>query len=255
MIKNDDLKTSPKQRLVIAAVAVFMLASTFALYAGIVLNYGSKNNASNNLTSEEQARYDELLAEYNANVEKQADELSAKYFDSFKSYKSQVKAFNAASVDNLKTEDLKIGTGRTISGTEDVDYSAYYIGWLSDETVFDSSFDNIENPTKLKSPLGGTTGLIEGWKKGIDGMKIGGVRILSIPSALGYGDTEQGNIPANSPLKFVIMLVDKVEDVEMNSELMNLYYKSMGVNLSDMGSSSEDAGTSDEAAEAENAEQ
>ena len=64
MIKNDDLKTSPKQRLVIAAVAVFMLASTFALYAGIVLNYGSKNNASNNLTSEEQARYDELLAEY-----------------------------------------------------------------------------------------------------------------------------------------------------------------------------------------------
>ena len=242
MIKNDDLKTSPKQRLVIAAVAVFMLASTFALYAGIVLNYGSKNNASNNLTSEEQARYDELLAEYNANVEKQADELSAKYFDSFKGYKSQVKAFNAASIDNLKTEDLKVGTGRTISGTEDVDYSAYYIGWLSDETVFDSSFDNIENPTKLKSPLGGTTGLIEGWKN-------------SIPSALGYGDTEQGNIPANSPLKFVIMLVDKVEDVEMNSELMNLYYKSMGVNLSDMGSSSEDAGTSDEAAEAENAEQ
>ena len=51
------------------------------------------------------------------------------------------------------------------------------------------------------------------------------------------------------------MLIDKVEDVEMNSELTNLYYKSMGVNLSDMGSSSEDTGTSDKAAEAKNAEQ
>ena len=239
MIKNDDLKTSPKQRLVIAAIAVFMLVSTFALYAGIVLNYG-RSSTSNNLTSEEQARYDELLAEYNADVEKQADELSAKYYNTFKEYKSQVKAFNAAGVDNLKTEDLKVGTGRAISGTEDVDYSAYYIGWLSDETVFDSSFDDFNSPTKLKSPLGGTTGLIEGWKQGIKGMKIGGVRVISIPSALGYGDTDQGNIPANSPLKFVVMLIDKVNDVEMSSELMNLYYKSMGINLSGNTDSSSD---------------
>ena len=62
-------------------------------------------------------------------------------------------------------------------------------------------------------------------------MKIGGVRIISIPSALGYGDQDQGTIPANSPLKFVIMLVDKVEEVKMSSELMNLYYKSMGMTV------------------------
>ena len=241
MIKNDDLKTSPRQRLIIIAIAIFMLFSTFALYAGIVLNYGNKNATSSNLTSEEQARFDELLAQYNADVEEQANELSKKHFDSFKNYKGQVKAFNAASIVNLKTEDLKVGTGRAITGKEDVDYAAYYIGWLSDETVFDSSFDSFDNPTKLKSPLGGTTSLIEGWKEGIEGMKIGGVRILSIPSALGYGDVEQGNIPANSPLKFVVMLIEKPKEIEMSSELTNLYYKSMGMNVDSSGVSADES--------------
>ena len=232
MIKNDDLKTSPRQRLVIIAVAIFMLVSTFALYAGIVLNYsGSGSTQSSKLTSEEQARFDELLAEYNSQVDKQAEELSNKYFDSFKGYKGQVKAFNKASIDNLKTEDLKVGTGKEVTDTDFTDYSAYYIGWLSDETIFDSSFDDSSNPTSLKAPLAGTTSLIEGWKQGIKGMKIGGVRIISSPSALGYGDQDQGTIPANSPLKFVIMLVDKVEEVKMSSELMNLYYKSMGMTV------------------------
>lgn len=231
MIKNDDLRTSPKQRLIIIVIAIFMLISTFALYAGLVLNFSS-NSSSNALTSEEQARYNQLQTEYQQKVSEQANELSKKYFDSFKGYKSKVKSFNAASVDNLKTEDLKVGSGATVKDKDFVDYAAYYIGWLSNEKVFDSSFDNFEKPTALKSPLSGTTGLIEGWKRGIVGMKIGGVRLVSIPSALGYGSEAQGDsIPANSPLKFVIMLVEKPKEIKMSQELIDLYYKANGITV------------------------
>lgn len=249
MIKNDDLRTSPKQRLIIIIIAAFMLISTFALYAGLVLNYG-ENNTQGNLTSEEQARYNQLMAEYNDKTTKQADELSKKYFDTFKTYKSQVKAYNKASVDNLNTEDLKKGTGKEVTSTDFTDYAAYYIGWLNDETVFDSSFDDFNNPTSLRAPLSGTTGLIEGWKQGIKGMKIGGVRVLTIPSALGYGSTEQGNIPANSPLKFVIMLVDKPKEIEMSEELINLYYKAQGMTITPTEATTEED-TTKETKEAE----
>ena len=249
MIKNDDIKTTPKQRLIIIVVAIFMLLSTFALYAGIVLSATGNKTESNNLTSEEQARYDKLMAEYNEAVEKQSKELSDKYFNEFKTYKEKVKSFNAASVTNLQTEDIKVGTGKTVTDEKFTDYSAYYIGWLSDEKVFDSSFDDFSNPTQLKAPLAGQDGLIEGWKKGIAGMKMGGVRILTIPSALGYGENGQGDtIPANSPLKFLIMLIDKVEEVKASDELMDLYYKSLGMNINAASESEaqEDADKSEE---------
>lgn len=251
MIKNDDLRTSPKQRLIIIIIAAFMMISTFALYAGLVLNYGSNSNTENNLTSEEQARYNQLMAEYNDKAAKQADELSKKYFDTFKSYKGQVKAFNKASVDNLKTEDLKKGSGKEVTSTDFTDYAAYYIGWLSDETVFDSSFDDFSKPTTLKAPLAGTTGLIEGWKQGIKGMKIGGVRVVTIPSALGYGSQDQGTIPANSPLKFVIMLVDKPAEIEMSEELINLYYKAQGMTITPTETSTKEDTTKEDTKEAE----
>ena len=238
MIKNDDLRTSPKQRLIIIAIAVFMLLSTFALYAGIIVNYSDSGTADSKLTAEEQARYDELMAEYNK-VDAQAKELSGKYFDKFKQYKSQVKAYNAADITTIKTKDLKVGTGKTVDSTDFVDYSAYYIGWLSDETVFDSSFDSYEKPTSLKTPLKGATSMIEGWKQGIKGMKIGGVRVISIPSAQAYGSEAQGNIPANSPLKFVIMLINPVKEIEVGEELLNLYYKSLGVDSSSSADSAE----------------
>ncbi|MBP5656252.1 FKBP-type peptidyl-prolyl cis-trans isomerase [Candidatus Saccharibacteria bacterium] len=231
MIKNDDLRTSPRQRLIIIVIAVFMLVSTFALYAGIVLNY-NQSSTNSNLTSAEQARYDELMAEYNSQVEAQTKELSDKYFETFKAYKGKVKSFNAASVNDIKTEDLKVGTGKKITDKEFKDYSAYYIGWLSDEKVFDSSFDDYNNPTSLKAPLSGQTSLIEGWVRGIVGMKIGGVRIVSIPSALGYGSEGQGDtIPANAPLKFIIMAIEPPEEIKPSDELTQLYYKSIGVDL------------------------
>ena len=42
MIVNDERKTTPKQRIIITLIAIFMLGSTFALYAGIVLSFKNK---------------------------------------------------------------------------------------------------------------------------------------------------------------------------------------------------------------------
>lgn len=230
MIANQDLHTSPRQRIIIVFVALLMLLSTFALYASIVLssNGSSSSTETSALTAEEEARYQELLAEYQDKVNAQASELSSKYFDEFATFKSRVKSFNAADVTDVTWTDLKVGDGEEVNSEDFVEYSAYYIGWLSDETVFDSSFDDASKPTALNSPLTGTTEMIQGWKDGIQGMKIGGIREISIPSALGYGDQDQGSIPANSPLRFVVMLVPRVDDVEVPDELNNLYLKSMG---------------------------
>ena len=230
MIANQDLHTSPRQRIVIVFIALLMLLSTFALYASIVLSSnGSSSSAETSaLTAEEEARYQELLAEYQDKVNAQASELSSKYFDEFATFRSRVKSFNAADVTDVTWTDLKVGDGQEVNSEDFVEYSAYYIGWLSDETVFDSSFDDASKPTALNSPLAGTTEMIQGWKDGIKGMKIGGVREISIPSALGYGDQDQGSIPANSPLRFVVMLVPRVDEVEVPDELNNLYLKSMG---------------------------
>ncbi len=225
MIKNNDLKTSPKQRIIIAIIAIFMLGSTFALYAGIVLNASNPTTSGSTVTIEEEDRYNELMEEYQAKVDKQAQELSAKYFDKFVKYKNRVKSFNQADISEVKKVDLKEGTGKKVTDSEFTEYSAYYVGWLKDGTVFDSSFDDFKNPSALKTPLAGNANMIEGWKQGIVGMKIGGVREISIPSALAYGDQDNGNIPANSSLKFIVMLIDPVEEIEVSEELEKLWYK------------------------------
>ena len=110
----------------------------------------------------------------------------------------------------LIIEDLKIGDGYEVKPGGAV--VAYYHGTLkADGKVFDSAFDRGE-------PLGfGLSGVIQGWQKGVPGMKVGGVRRLTIPAALGYGAQGAGaQIPPNSDLVFVIQLVDAIrtEDIK-----------------------------------------
>lgn len=232
MIKNEEKKTTVKMRIVIALVALFTLGSTFALYAGIVLNY-SNGSATSAERSEKEKRFNELYQEYLAQADAQADELSNKYFDSFVKYKSNVKAFNASDAQaGLEKKDLVKGSGEKITYKTDengnitglnTEYSAYYIGWLPDETIFDSSFNDPKNPSSLAAPLSGSLGLIQGWIEGIEGMRIGGVREITIPSALGYGAEGSGSaIPADTPLKFIVMVIDPVEEIEPSEELNQL---------------------------------
>ena len=90
---------------------------------------------------------------------------------------------------------------KTGSGEHPTSYSTVtvaYKGYLLNGDVFD---ENLAFTSRLSS-------LIKGWKEGIPLIGRGGKIKLLVPSALGYGSQQQGNIPANSVLVFDITLYD-----------------------------------------------
>lgn len=205
------MSTTKAQRIGIWIIAGFMAVGTIGSFAIIVL--------SNQNAQKDQARVKELTARYTAEKDAQSKELSETYFSTLNQYTSRVSPFNAAEVGELKTEDLTIGTGDAI--TTETSFTAYYIGWTPDGKVFDSSISG----DVLKAPFAVTPGgVIKGWTQGADGMKVGGVRELTIPSDLAYGSTGSGtSIPANTPLKFVVMIIPTPKTIEMSQELVNYY--------------------------------
>lgn len=102
----------------------------------------------------------------------------------------------------LKIEDVKVGTGAEAQYGKVV--SVHYVGTLTNGSKFDSSRD--KNRT-FNFELGAGE-VIEGWDLGLQGMKVGGIRKLTIPPDLGYGSEEKAKIPANSTLIFEIELLD-----------------------------------------------
>jgi FKBP-type peptidyl-prolyl cis-trans isomerase FkpA len=104
---------------------------------------------------------------------------------------------------DVKIDDLVQGKGPEVHPGDTV--SVHYTGTLLDGTKFDSSHDHPGNQP-LTTQIPGR--LIQGWNKGIPGMRVGGKRRLTIPPALGYGDRAQPKIPANSTLVFEIDLVE-----------------------------------------------
>ncbi|MBQ3261354.1 FKBP-type peptidyl-prolyl cis-trans isomerase [Candidatus Saccharibacteria bacterium] len=217
-MEENMLKTSWKQRVVIALVAAILLGSSVAIYVAIIL--GGNVDYTKMTTTQLETAYEKAYEEINT----YASTLSAQHFNNLLSYKSNVKAFNknTANDNGVTSKDLKEGDGETVTSNN---YSAYYIGWCSDETVFDSSFDNYESPTALKAPISvEPSSLIEGWYLGTEGMKIGGVREVTIPGALAYGDTYEICGGYNTPLKFIIYTFPRDEHLsELNTKLNNIY--------------------------------
>jgi FKBP-type peptidyl-prolyl cis-trans isomerase FkpA len=94
------------------------------------------------------------------------------------------------------------GDGRVAAAGDTV--SVHYTGWLVDGRKFDSSVDR---GTPFSFPLGAGR-VIRGWDEGVAGMKIGGIRKLIIPAALGYGSRGAGSvIPPNATLIFEVQLL------------------------------------------------
>ena len=101
----------------------------------------------------------------------------------------------------LVSQALIKGKGKKVTNNNTV--KVKYTGWLLDGTQFDSSWD--KNTTlEADTYSGGNHQVIEGWQQAMVGQTIGSQVLMVIPPNLGYGDTAQGSIPANSTLIFVV---------------------------------------------------
>lgn len=107
----------------------------------------------------------------------------------------------------VKTVDTLIGQGEEAVQGKTV--SVQYRGTLSDGTEFDSSASRNNEPLTFTVGAGQ---MIPGFDYGVQGMRVGGTRSITIPPELGYGSQPAGGgkIPANSTLIFEVTL-EKVE--------------------------------------------
>jgi len=104
----------------------------------------------------------------------------------------------------LVIEDITVGDGTQATAGSTV--SAHYVGVAhSTGEEFDASW-NRGAPLDFRLGVGM---VIAGWDQGIDGMKVGGRRRLTIPPHLGYGDRGAGGaIKPGETLIFVVDLMD-----------------------------------------------
>jgi FKBP-type peptidyl-prolyl cis-trans isomerase len=109
----------------------------------------------------------------------------------------------------LIIDDIQEGSGATATAGQNV--TVHYTGWLHDASApnqrgrkFDSSKDR-NDPFQFELD-GGM--VIRGWDEGVQGMKVGGTRVLTIPPGLGYGTRGAGGvIPPNATLVFEVELL------------------------------------------------
>jgi len=105
-------------------------------------------------------------------------------------------------VADLVIDEIKAGSGEEAKAGKVV--TVHYTGWLTDGKKFDSSLDR-GDPFKFRLGAGM---VIQGWDRGVSGMKVGGKRKLTIPSHLGYGERGAGGvIPPNATLVFEVELL------------------------------------------------
>ncbi|HRJ91409.1 MAG TPA: FKBP-type peptidyl-prolyl cis-trans isomerase [Candidatus Saccharibacteria bacterium] len=222
------MATTTGQRVGIWIIAIVLTVGTVAGFAAMILapqNEAADSKRLNDLYAKYQKATEAYTSKTTAQqttLDNDAKKLSAKYADEFIGYKSRVGKYDLGAANKkLVVKDLKKGTGEVIGDT--TTYAAYYVGWIPSGKIFDGSIKG----SSLKSPLiVRPGGVIVGWTEGTKGMKIGGIREITIPAAKGYGNAGQGDIPANSPLKFIVMPIKTLETLEAPEypqELLNAY--------------------------------
>jgi FKBP-type peptidyl-prolyl cis-trans isomerase FkpA len=106
----------------------------------------------------------------------------------------------------LQYTDTVVGTGAEATAGQHV--KVHYTGWLYDPMAKDSRGTKFDSSKDRGQPfsfgLGGGQ-VIRGWDEGVQGMKVGGTRMLTIPADLGYGARGAGGvIPPNATLLFEV---------------------------------------------------
>jgi FKBP-type peptidyl-prolyl cis-trans isomerase len=102
---------------------------------------------------------------------------------------------------SLEITEVTVGTGATAVNGDTV--TVHYIGAFLNGQTFDSSY---QAGAPITFQLGAGR-VIPGFEQGIIGMRVGGRRLLVIPSSLAYGSQGSGVIPPNTPIQFQVDLV------------------------------------------------
>ena len=106
----------------------------------------------------------------------------------------------------LQYEDTTPGTGAEAQAGQHV--KVHYTGWLYNDGVKGAKFDSSKDRNDPFDFGLGAGMVIKGWDEGVQGMKVGGTRLLVIPAALGYGARGAGGaIPPNATLMFEVELL------------------------------------------------
>lgn len=106
----------------------------------------------------------------------------------------------------LQYEDTVAGDGAEAKAGHNV--SVHYTGWLYNDGVKGAKFDSSKDRNEGFEFGLGAGQVIRGWDEGVQGMKVGGTRVLVIPAALGYGARGAGGvIPPNATLMFEVELL------------------------------------------------
>ena len=107
----------------------------------------------------------------------------------------------------VKKNDKKVGKGNAVKDGQTL--TLHYSGWLHDPKAKDqhgAAFDSSKGREAFTFTLGAGQ-VIKGWDLGLQGMKVGGKRVIIIPAPLGYGARSAGSIPPNSDLIFEVELL------------------------------------------------
>jgi len=110
---------------------------------------------------------------------------------------------------SLQIEDTVVGTGAEASAGQRV--RVHYTGWLHDPAAANQRGRKFDSSKDRGQPFSfglGRGEVIRGWDEGVQGMKVGGTRVLTIPPELGYGARGAGGvIPPNATLVFEVELL------------------------------------------------
>ena len=109
----------------------------------------------------------------------------------------------------LQYEDTTVGEGAVAQAGQHV--KVHYTGWLHDPSAANSRGKKFDSSKDRGQPFAFGLGegmVIRGWDEGVQGMKVGGTRVLTIPAELGYGARGAGGvIPPNATLVFEVDLL------------------------------------------------
>lgn len=184
-----------RDRVIILFLVGVLVFSAFATGLLLIINASNEDkNVSDATTAQtdQQANADE--PECAASEEALANKGSAVGPWPYKTEKTE----------ELVSEDLRVGDGTEVKLNDCI--VVHYRLATIDGTPVEGNDTFAEG-----APIGFVLAegqLIEGWVQGIPGMKVGGVRRLTVPPSLGYGDSEKPGIPANSTLVFEVEVVE-----------------------------------------------